>query len=434
MSKRVGISGIGPVTAFGVGIDPLWSALLEGRSAIDTIKQFDASLFGCPYAAELDDDFKVRDWVPKHYRKAIKVMCRDIELAMAAAMAAVQDASLVTAAVDKDAEPTIAPERIGCQIGAGLICTDISEVGMAMITSCREDGSFDMDHWGREGMQRLTPLWLLKSLPNMLACHVTIAHDCRGPSNTITCWESSAALSLAESMRVIQRGAADACLSGGCESRQNPLAFHRQCEAGRLTAGTRDSANAVLPFHDDADGCVLGEGGGLLVVESLGHIEQRGGHLYAEIMGAGCTQTIDDWTSVGASAESIEDAIRLALAQAAIDPESIDAIIPFGSGIPAVDSAERDAMHAVFDERSADIPLVLLVPATGNCCSGHGSVQLAVAAKCIETGTLPPRQGDSVEGLHTGTPEATSMSLRNVLVLSVSYGGQNTAVILGGAS
>ncbi|MCH2136012.1 MAG: hypothetical protein MK101_05455 [Phycisphaerales bacterium] len=436
MSRTVGISGIGPVSTFGIGIDPLWEALLAGRTGIDTVGQFDASAFGCPLAAELGPDMlSIRSIVPKHYRKATKVMCRDIELAIAGAVAALDDAALTTAGTDKDSPPTIEPHRMGCQIGAGLICSDVNELGAALVTSQLEDGSFDLDHWGREGMQNLTPLWLLKSLPNMLACHVTIVHDCRGPSNTITCWESSAALSLAESVRVIQRGAADACLSGGAESRQNVLAFHRQAEAGRLTDGARGAEQAVLPFHPDADGCVLGEGGGLVVVEAVDHAAARGRAVDAIIEGVGITQTIDDWTGVGASGESIADAIEQALSQAGLDADAIDAVIPFGSGIAAIDTAERDALHRVFGDRAAELELVLLVPAVGNCCSGHGSIQLAVAVQCLKTGMLPARRGsEAIDGLNAAPLDARQTNPRHMLVLSASLGGQNTAVILGGAS
>jgi 3-oxoacyl-[acyl-carrier-protein] synthase II len=434
MSRRVGISGLGPVTAFGIGIDPLWSALLEGRTAIDTIRQFDASAFGCPLAAEVADDFRIRDHVPKHYRKAIKVMCRDTAFAIVGSNTALAHAGLTTAGTDRDADPTMPPNRMGCQIGAGLICSDVNELGVAMVTSQTDDG-FDLGHWGRQGMKELTPLWLLKSLPNMLACHVTIVHECRGPSNTITCWESSAALSLMESTRVIQRHAADACLSGGAESRQNVLAFHRQVQTGRLTDGARGAERAVLPFHCDADGTVLGEGGGLLIVEALDHIEQRGGTLLAEILGTGSTQTIDDWTGLGADATSIADAINLALAQANLSPDDIDAIVPFGSGIPAVDDAERCAMVDVFGDGAATKELILLTPAVGNCCSGHGSVQLTVAAKCLQEGMLPARRGDdAIDGLLAGPVESRKADLRHVLVLSTSMGGQNTAVILGGGA
>ena len=131
-------------------------------------------------------------------------MCRDTELAVGAAADAVENARIITAGTS-DEPPTIDPSRVGCHIGAGLISAEVNELGSALVTSKKEDGSFDLAHWGREGMQNLSPLWLLKYLPNMLACHVTIVHDCRGPSNTITCCEASSGLSIAESRRVIQR-------------------------------------------------------------------------------------------------------------------------------------------------------------------------------------------------------------------------------------
>ncbi|MHC5009244.1 MAG: beta-ketoacyl synthase N-terminal-like domain-containing protein, partial [Planctomycetota bacterium] len=209
MSRSVVITGLGPITAFGPGLDPLWQAMIEGRSAIKRIERFDPGGFECTVAAEMDGDLlNVRKVVPKSYRKAVKVMCRDVELAVGAAAAAIEDAGLITKARDPDAEPTIPPARMGCHIGAGLICAEVDELSAALWTSRNESGEFDLKHWGHPGMENLTPLWLLKYLPNMLACHVTIIHDCRGPSNTITCCEASSGLSIGESVRVIQRGAA----------------------------------------------------------------------------------------------------------------------------------------------------------------------------------------------------------------------------------
>ncbi len=273
MSREVAITGIGPVTALGIGMAPLWEALCEGGTGIRPLNAFHGETWACPFAAELPaDEFSIRKVVPKSYRKATKVMCRDIELAVASAQAATFDAGVVTAA-SGEGEITIPPHRMGCHIGAGLIAADVNELGAALATSKPQDGPFDLHHWGREGMENLTPLWLLKYLPNMLACHVTIVHDCQGPSNTITCWESSAPLSLAESMRVIQRGAADACLSGGIESRLNVLATWRQQCAGRLTQASPDTDPSTLikPFEPDANGTVLGEGGGITTVRQQGY-------------------------------------------------------------------------------------------------------------------------------------------------------------------
>jgi 3-oxoacyl-[acyl-carrier-protein] synthase II len=416
MNRQVGITGIGPVTAFGLGIEPLWSALEAGETGIRRLEAFDGSAWDCPFGGELPADaFSIRKIVPRHYRKATKVMSRDIELAVGAALMAVLDAGLTTAGAG-EGEPTIAPDRVGCHIGAGLICADVNELAAALITSDTDGGGFSLNHWGRAGMENLTPLWLLKYLPNMLACHVTIVHDCQGPSNTITCWESSAPLSMAESMRVIQRGAADACLTGGVESRLNVLATLRQQCAGRLTTASEsdDPATLVRPYASDASGTVLGEGGGILVIEAVDHAKARGASIKAVISGLACTQSIDEHTLVDASAESLADAITLALKQADMSADDIDAVVPMGLGIPGIDKPEVEAIRTVLGERGADLPRVLITPATGNCCAGQGAVQLAVAAKAIDAQRLP----------------GTDTTVNHILVLTASQGGQNTATIL----
>jgi 3-oxoacyl-[acyl-carrier-protein] synthase II len=387
-----------------------------GETGIKPLGAYDGAAWGCPFAGELPADaFSIRKLVPKHYRKATKVMCRDIELAVGAALMAVQDAGLTTAGTG-DGDPTIAPDRVGCHIGAGLICADVNELGAALVTSKTDDGDFSLGHWGETGMENLTPLWLLKYLPNMLACHVTIVHDCQGPSNTITCWESSAPLSMAESVRVIQRGAADACLTGGVESRLNVLATWRQQCAGRLTTASPsdDPATLVRPFAEDARGTVLGEGGGILVVEAAEHAESRGASIKASISGLACTQSIEDDTLLTASSESIADAITLAMNQASLSPRDIDAVVPMGLGIPGIDQAEADAIAASLGEQAAGLPRLLITPTTGNCCAGHGATQLAVAAHAIDLQRLPGEDA----------------SLNHVLVLTASQGGQNTATIL----
>jgi 3-oxoacyl-[acyl-carrier-protein] synthase II len=265
------ITGTGTVTPFGLGTGALWSALCEGKSGIGPCRTFDFSGFPTPFVAQVPDElFDVKSVVPKSYRKATKVMARDIELAVGAAMEAMNEAKLQTKAHESGAV-TIPPARFGCHIGAGLIAAEENELTGALATARAADGSFDIGAWGGEGMKNLTPLWMLKYLPNMLACHVTIIHDCQGPSNTITCAEASSLLSIGESMRVIGRGDADACISGGAESKTNLMGMMRQLYAKRLaaTAPGEDPAGVVRPFAPDAKGCVPGEGGGLLVLEAM---------------------------------------------------------------------------------------------------------------------------------------------------------------------
>lgn len=434
--RRVVITGLGPVTAHGVGIDPLWQALCDGRSALAPIRAFDASGFKAAAGAELPDTFDVKELVPKSYRKATKVMARDIEIAVGAALMAVRDAGLATRGTDPDNPPTIAQDRFGCHIGAGLIAAELDELTAALSTSRNAGGAFDVSHWGEKGMQELTPLWLLKYLPNMLACHVTIIHDCQGPSNTITCNEASSGLSLAESQRVIERGAADACLSGGADSKMNPMAYLRQELAGRLAPcppGT-DATTVVRPFDTAASGTLVGEGGGILVVEAEETARARGARIHAVLAGTGASQSWCDDT-VGlvpdASGESLADAIHAALRDAGLSSADIDAVIPYGSGVPALDSLEANALSRVFGAELSKKPVVTLVPSIGATCAGVGAIAVAVAARMISEQRLPARLNATSTGalLAAKSPSAPH-ALRNILVCTPSLGGQNSAVVV----
>ncbi len=432
------LTGLGPICGLGVGLEPFWTGLCDGRSAVRPMERFDARGFSCSAGVEVPDGtFDVKSVVPKSYRKATKVMARDIELAVGAAASAVAHAGLMTKGTNPDVAPTLAPGRMGCHIGAGLIAAEEDELTAALASSRREDGSFDLSAWGSTGMTNLTPLWLLKYLPNMLACHVTIIHDCQGPSNTITCAEASSGLSIGESMRVIGRGDADACLSGGAESKLNLMGFLRQQFAGRLAPDVEGEPfeARVKPFDADASGTVLGEGGGILVVEALETARARGGRAIAELMGFGASQGFcPDTVGVELDAEEsgISDAMEGALDEAEVRPDEIDAIVPLGSGIPAVDRAECRAIQRVFGDRSREIPILTIVPNVGECGAGAGALQLIAAAQAIATQMLPTRMNTTNSpGLTASKAPASRTRLRRVLVSTCGMGGQNVAMILG---
>lgn len=434
--RRVAISGLGPVSGLGLTLNENWQRLVAGESAIATIQSFDPSGFRCRLAGEVGA-FKIRDFVPKSYRKATKVMARDIELAVIAADGAARDAGLVTKGTDPDADPTHPAARVGAHIGAGLIACELDELTGALATSRNERGGFDIHRWGESGMEHLTPLWLLKYLPNMLACHVTIIHDAQGPSNTITCAEASGALSLGESLRVIQRGAAEACFCGGAETKLNPMAYIRQEFTGRLldssALGDAVDGSAVRPFDQRAAGGVLGEGGGIVVVEAMDAIEARGGKAYAEVVGFGATQSVDR-ASRGkrpdAEGRAVANAIRAALRWAELEADAIDAVFPFGSAVPEEDAAELAGLRGVFGERLSALPAVLTRPLVGNLGAGAGGFDLAIAAQALAEQQLP--QPLAMEQPIEGAAFAAEPpgQLEHVLVLSAGYGGQHTAVIL----
>ncbi|MEO0515165.1 MAG: beta-ketoacyl synthase [Planctomycetota bacterium] len=437
-SKRVYLTGVGPVSGLGLGIEPNWQALCGGESAIGPVRAFDASAMGCPVAAEVGsggDDFKIRNFVPKSYRKATKVMARDIELAVAAADLAARDAGLVTKGTAEggdDEAMSYTPDRVGCHIGAGLIAADLDELTAALVTSAGEENqAFDIHQWGQDGMTRLTPLWLLKYLPNMLACHVTIIHDTQGPSNTITCGEASGGLSIGESLRVIQRGQADLCFCGGAESKLNPMAFLRQVMTGRMV---KDANTPIRPFDEHAAGGALGEGGGIVTLESVEGFEQRGGDpqkVYAEVVGFGASQTVNRETknrTPDAEGRGIVNAVRAALREANLDADAIDVVIPFGLGHPDWDGPEAAALRTLFGDRLASVPVVTPKAHAGNLGAGSGGYDLCLAAQILKTQTLP-KMTDRPAPL-PGLTATTADKLDVALVFATGLGGQNTAIVL----
>lgn len=448
---------MGAVTGVGVGADALWSALAHGESCLKACALFDASGFPC-HLAGVAEGFSAKSFVPKSYRKAVKVMARDIELAVAAADEAIRLAGLVTRAEAPAAEDgtpgdtTYPADRLGCHIGAGLINAETAELARALHTATDDAGTFGWDKWGTEGeaaqggMNNLTPLWMLKYLPNMLACHVTIIHGAEGVSNTITNAEASGLLSIGESARCIERGQCDASVAGSAESKVNPMGFTRLALCGRMadSAGHDDARELLKPFSAKSAGTVVGEGGGILVLEDRASAESRGATVLAEVIGFGAAHSsppVMPPLDSGAGDSGIEDglawAVRAALDDAGVTVEQIDAIVPRGSGVPAEDSREIGALRDVFGTTLDSTPIVPWSPATGDLMAGNGGVQAVVATKMLASGTFPRcvnAKGEAFTAHGSGSAGTEPRRPRYVLVCSPALGGQNAALVLSAAT
>ncbi len=431
MADRLAVTGLGVVTPAGIGIEAFWSALLDGASAVRTIGGFDAGKFPCQIAGELEG-FSARTFVPKGYRKAVKVMARDIEIAVAAADLAVRDSGLVTRGTDGE-NTSIDSKRLGCNIGAGLICTDLNELGMAVNTAV-VDGKFDLKQWGRQGMGNLTPLWLLKYLPNMLACHVTIIHGAEGPSNTITCGDASAHLAVGEAARTVARGSADAAIAGGAESKLNPMGLLRQGLLGRLCV-TRNGnpSEACRPFDTAHDGTVIGEGGGLVIIENLRKAQARSARIYAEIVGFGAACDPEGMNVSKPTAGGMGLAAQRAMADAGIVPEQIDLIVAHGTAVPGEDSCECQAWRQAIGSQAGQIPAVAITGAIGSLFAGAGGIELATAVMALQTQTVPPTvnfdSGWDGECLRFAS-QPQSAALNYVITGAFGIGGQSAACVL----
>jgi len=429
--RRVAITGLGVVSPVGIGAEEFWQAMLGPKAGVGEITQFDATRFPCSIGGQLEE-FSARKYVPKSYRKAVKVMARDIEIAVASADLAFRDSGIVTRGIDPD-NTTIDSSRLGCNIGAGLICSDLNELGQAINTAV-VDGKFDMKAWGASGMNNLTPLWLLKYLPNMLSCHVTIIHGAEGPSNCITCGAASGHLSVGESTRLIQRGAADAAVAGGAESKLNPMGLLRQGLLKRLCEGHNGSpAAACRPFDADHCGTVIGEGGGVLILEDLARAEQRGARIYAELAGFGsaCDPGGIDVTTPNAG--SLDLAAARAMADAGIKPEQVGMIVAHGTAVPQEDACEAACWRAAMGDSAGDIPAVAITGAVGSLFAGDSAVALVATALALHHQTVPPTVNFDrpAEGISLNlSGRVREHEINYAVAGAFSVGGQSGACVL----
>ncbi len=429
--NRVVITGIGVISPLGIGAKAFWENLVAGKCGIGKIRQFDAGGFACQIAGEVPD-YKIGDFVPKSYRKATKVMARDTELAVLAADDAFKDAGLKSKAYTET--PDFDPKRFGCNIGAGLISAEMNELTAAMDTARAEDAAnkLDLHKWGTMGMGQLTPLWLLKYLPNMPACHVTIVHGLMGPSNTITCQEASSHLAIGEAFRTIQRGKAELAICGGAESRINPMGLNRQRLLKRLNESCNDDPRgAIRPFDVDAKGTIFGEGGGLLIIESYEHAMKRGARIYAELVGFAATQDSYKVTEPDPSGHSYGKAIEKALNDAKLSAKDVDLLVPHGLGIVDFDRAELNGLKKSLGKELDRIAISPIKPQFGNCGAGVG-VDAAATVLSIYHGIVPPAVNTSkpIDGQKLNATRESRELRPQVAVSSVyALGGQNAALV-----
>jgi len=430
--NRVVVTGVGVVSPIGIGADAFWTNLLAGKVGINRIAQFDPGGLACQIGGEVPS-YKIGDFVPKSYRKATKVMARDIELAVIAADNAFKDAKIQSKAYTDS--PAIDGKRFGCNIGAGLISAELNELTAAMHTARANDhdhNKLDLHKWGREGMGQLTPLWLLKYLPNMLACHVTIIHGLMGPSNTITCAEASGHLAIGEAFRTIQRGKAELAICGGAESKLNPMGIMRQSLLGRLNEAHNESPHdSVRPFDADAQGTVFGEGGGLLILEEYEHAKKRGVPIYCELVGFAASQDSYKVTEPEPSGHSYGKAIENALKDAKLGSSDVDLIVPNGMGIASFDRAELNGLRKSLGD---DLPRIAMATVKSQIgCLGAGCGADAVAAVLsIKLKQIPPaiNTRKTIDGQRLNVITAARDANVNIALSSVySLGGQNAALV-----
>jgi 3-oxoacyl-[acyl-carrier-protein] synthase II len=429
--RRVVVTGIGIISPIGIGSRAHWDGLISGKVGVRRIASFDPGGFPIQIAGEAPA-FKIGDYVPKSYRKATKVMARVIELAVVAADDAFKDSGLKSQAYTE--QPDFDGKRFGCNIGAGLINAELNELTAAMTTarSESEPNRLDLQRWGKDGMSQLTPLWLLKYLPNMLACHVTIIHGLKGPSNTITCADASSHLAIGEAFRTIQRGKADLAICGGAESMVNAMAILRHTLLKRMNETHNDQpGEAVRPFDSEAAGMVPAEGGGLLILEEYERAAARGAKIYAELVGFAASQDTYKITDPEPSGHSYAMAIGKAIKDAGVSAADVGLIVPNGLGIASHDRAELAGLKQAFGTHLHEIPISLTKAQTGTMAAGSG-VEVGSAVLALAEQKIPPSINTKkpIDGTKLNVSAQVRDGKIGVCVSSVySLGGQNAALV-----
>ena len=426
------ITGFGAVSCLGLNSRQMWDSLLNGRCGISPITSFDASSFPCKIAGEVKD-FSISNYIPKSYRKSIKIMSRDIELAVGAAYEAFVSAGLVTKAINPE-KVNINPTRVGMNVGAGMMCCDLEELALSAAAS-KIDDHFDYKKWGKDGLELIPPLWLLKYLPNMPACHISIIHYTQGPSNSITCAEVSSQLAISEACLTLNRGVCDIILAGGTDVRVNPMGIIRHWLLKRTTTEFADEPDkACRPFDSQAGGSVFGNAAGIVVVENPQSAAKRDAKVYAEVAGTGQSSNINPaYQNLEPDGRGITIAIQKALAEAGITPNQLDLIIPHGTGIAADDLAESRGIETALGKAVQNVPVWPTKSMLANNGAAAGALDCIAACMAMAEGVIPAAKNcdKKAEGCNLNiSMKSQKKNIKYALICGYTFGGQTAAIIL----
>jgi len=417
MSARdIVITGLGVVSPIGIGRDAFWSSLVGRTSGVRPLTLFDTRALPVTFGGEIPA-FDPKEFVKP--RKSLKVMSRDIQLGVSAADMACADAGIEPGAVD--------PDRFGVIFAADMILCPLEDFEAAY-RSCLVEGRFDFRRWGQQALAQMYPLWMLKYLPNMPACHIAIAHDARGPNNSITTAEVSSLLAVSEAARIIERGQADAMVVGGASSRIHPTTFVR-ASIGDVSRRTDRPQAASRPFDRARDGAVYGEGAAAIVLESRAHAVARGAKIMGRVLGyASAFEPRCNGAPLAGSAirASIENALR----RAQLDAADIGHVNAHGLSTIDDDRAEAQAIRNVL----GDVPVTAPKSFFGNLGAGTGAVEMAASILAIDVEVVPVtlnyEQADPLCPINVIHGETLRGGKGVAMLLNQAATGQAAAVII----
>ncbi|MFI4876717.1 MAG: beta-ketoacyl-[acyl-carrier-protein] synthase family protein [Blastopirellula sp. JB062] len=413
---EVVITGLGAVAPTGIGAPLLWDALVRGQSGVGPLDQFSAPGFPANFGGE------IRDFDPKQYvkpRKSLKVMCREIQTGFSAAAMAMEQAGLGPGDVD--------PDRLGVVYGSEMFFSNYDDM-ISAYSRCLRDGEFRFENWGDAFTSEINPLWMLKYLPNMPACHVGIYFDGRGHNNTICSDSISGHVALSEGASQIRRGQIDAMIVGGTGSRVaiNGL-MYRGDEL--LSHRSEQPQQACRPFDRDRDGAVHSEGAAALVLENRASAEARGANILAVVAGDAGRFAIAPGEQPFTS-DAVASSIRAVLADAQLTTQEVGAVVAHGVSMRDDDAYEAAGIAAAL----GDVPVTAPKSMTGHIGAGCGSLDLVTAAMMLHESLIPATLNyetpDPACPINVVAGKPQSKPLESVICLAQNRTGQVTAVAL----
>ncbi len=409
MSNRVVITGLGVVSPVGIGKDVFWKSLLEGKNGIDKITRFDATEYKSQIAGEVKD-FDPADYMDKKEAKRID---RYAQFAVAAAKMAVEDAKLNLEAEDCD--------RIGTFVGSGI--------GGIETMHGQYEKLFD------KGPKKISPFFIPMMIGNMAAGHVSIALGLKGPSSCVVTACATGTNNIGDAFRVLQRGDADVMVAGGTEASISQAAVAGFCSMKALCSDHNDDpAHASRPFDANRSGFVMGEGAGIVVMETLEHAEKRGAHIYAEIVGYGANSDAYHITSPAPHGEMAAKCMATALKDAGLKPSDVDYINAHGTSTHLNDLTETEAIKTVWGEHAKDVSVSSIKSMTGHLLGAAGGIECIATALAVENDMLPPTINYETpdEGLDLDyvPNKAKAKTVRAALSNNLGFGGHNACIVL----
>ncbi len=366
MSRRVVVTGLGCVSPVGNTVDQSWTNLLAGKSGIDLITQFDATNFACRFAGEVKG-FNIVEHIPE---KEARHMDRFIHLGLVAAFQAVADSGLPTGESLNEELAT----RIGCNIGSGI-------GGLPMIEQTHAELI-------NRGPRRISPFFVPASIINMISGHVAIKFGFKGPNIAVVTACTTGLHAIGLSARMIEYGDCDVMIAGGAEATVSPLGIGGFASARALSTRNEDPKTASRPWDKDRDGFVLGEGGGVVVLEEYEHAKARGAKIYAEVVGFGMSGDAHHMTAPDVDGPC--RSMNLALRNAGINADQVEYLNAHGTSTPLGDLNETNAIKAAFGSHAKKMTISSTKSMTGHLLGGAGGIESVFTVLSLYHQKIPP--------------------------------------------